>query len=93
MIHFKFKNLIRKYHFVLFLMLKTMVMFIFKYKIKQKFKFKFLEKNLPRPKPEHRERKVDNITKESLTPSPRLTTNQGVARRLETNLILYQNKK
>ena len=28
-----------------------------------------------------------------MTPSPRLTTNQGVARRLETNLIIYQNKK
>ena len=44
MIHFKIKNLIQKYHFVLFLMLKTMVMFILNYKIKQKFKFKALEK-------------------------------------------------
>ena len=26
-------------------------------------------KYLPRPKPEHRERKVDNITKEFLTPA------------------------
>ena len=45
MTHFKFKNSIRKYHFVLFLMLKTFVMFISNYKIKQKFKFKALEKN------------------------------------------------
>ena len=43
MTHFKLKNLIRKYHFVLFLMLKTIVMSISDYKIKQKIKFKAFE--------------------------------------------------
>ena len=51
MTHFKFENLIRKYHFVLFLMLKTMLMSIFNYKIKQKFKFKALDKLEARGKP------------------------------------------